>query len=67
MIQKYLDEQGTQYLINKILTLLGQKVNIESGKGLSEEDFTTVLKRKLENLDLNISIQDDILIIEKGE
>ena len=56
MIQKYLDEQGTQYLINKILTLLGQKVNIESGKGLSEEDFTTVLKRKLENLDLNISI-----------
>ena len=56
MIQKYLNEQGTQYLINKILTLLEQKVNIESGKGLSEEDFTTVLKHKLENLDLNISI-----------
>ena len=67
MMQKYLNEQGTQYLINKILTLLEKKVNIESGKGLSEEDFTTVLKHKLENLDLNISIQDDILIIEKGE
>lgn len=48
---KYLNETGVAYLVNKILDLLDLKVNVEEGKGLSEEDFTTSLKNKLNELE----------------
>ena len=67
MENKYLDSVGAQYLIDKMLSLLSKKVDIEEGKGLSEENFTTLLKNKLEQQELNISVQDNLLIIEKGE
>ena len=47
---KYLDENGAAYLVSKILGLLSLKVDTEEGKSLSEEDFTTLLKEKLEGL-----------------
>jgi len=47
---KYLDETGAAYLVSKILGLLNLKVDIEEGKGLSEEDFTALLKTKLDEL-----------------
>lgn len=49
--KKYLDEAGAAYLVSKILGLLSSKVSLEEGKGLSEEDFTTILKSKLEGLE----------------
>ena len=48
---KFLDENGAAYLINKILVLLNNKIDKEEGKNLSEENFTTLLKTKLENLE----------------
>lgn len=48
---KYLDETGAAYLVSKILGLLNLKVSAEEGKGLSEENFTTLLKTKLNNLE----------------
>ena len=47
---KLLDENGAAYLVNKILILLNNKIDKEENKGLSEENFTTLLKTKLENL-----------------
>ena len=47
---KFLDENGAAYLVNKILILLNNKIDKEENKGLSEENFTTLLKTKLENL-----------------
>ena len=51
MAKKYLDEAGAAYLVSKILALLNLKVSTEEGKGLSEEDFTALLKSKLEGLE----------------
>ena len=48
---KYLDEAGTIYLIGKIVSLLNEKVDKEEGKSLSSEDFSLLLKEKLENLE----------------
>lgn len=48
---KYLDENGAAYLVSKILGLLSLKVDTIDGKGLSEEDFTTILKTKLNSLE----------------
>ena len=48
---KFLDENGAAYLVNKILILLNNKIDKEEGKELSEENFTTSLKTKLENLE----------------
>ena len=48
---KFLDENGAAYLVNKILILLNNKIDKEEGKELSEENFTTLLKTKLENLE----------------
>ena len=50
--KKYLvDSEGLARLVVNIKAMLGQKVDIENGKGLSAEDFTTALKTKLENLE----------------
>lgn len=57
---KYLDEVGAAYLVSKILGLLNLKVDAEEGKGLSQEDFTTLLKTKLNNLEnYSLPIADD--------
>ena len=44
---KYLDENGLLYVWSKIKTLLGNKVDKVSGKGLSTNDYTTAEKNKL--------------------
>ena len=49
--KKYLDEAGAAYLVSKILGLLKHKIDIEEGKELSDENFTTELKTKLEALE----------------
>lgn len=56
---KYTDDNGLLYLIGKIKTLVGTKVDKVEGKGLSANDFTTEEKTKLATLqnydDTNIS------------
>lgn len=43
---KYLDENGLLYLVQKIKGWLNNKVDKETGKGLSQNDFTNALKAK---------------------
>lgn len=43
---KYLDENGLLYLVQKIKGWLNGKVNVETGKGLSQNDLTNDLKAK---------------------
>jgi hypothetical protein len=67
--KKYLDEAGAAYLVSKILALLNLKVSTEDGKGLSTEDFTTLLKEKLnslENYSLPIASNDGLGGIKIG-
>ena len=56
---KYTDDNGLLYLIGKIKTLVGTKVDKVEGKGLSTNDYTTQEKTKLATLqnydDTNIS------------
>lgn len=47
---KYTDDNGLLYLIGKIKTLVGTKVDKVDGKGLSANDFTTEEKTKLATL-----------------
>lgn len=47
---KYTDDNGLLYLIGKIKTLVGTKVDKVEGKGLSSNDFTTEEKTKLATL-----------------
>lgn len=47
---KYTDDNGLLYLIGKIKTLVGTKVDKVEGKGLSTNDFTTEEKTKLATL-----------------
>lgn len=42
------------YTSDEMDTLLLNKVDVEAGKGLSTEDFTTVLKNKLSDIDLSL-------------
>lgn len=67
--KKYLDEAGAAYLVSKILALLNLKVSTVDGKGLSTEDFTTLLKEKLnslENYSLPIASNDSLGGIKIG-
>lgn len=50
-MSKFLDENGLLYLWGKIKALAGGKVDKETGKGLSTNDFTTAEKSKLEGLE----------------
>ena len=56
---KYTDDNGLLYLIGKIKSLVGNKVDKVDGKGLSTNDYTTEEKVKLATLenydDTNIS------------
>lgn len=47
---KYLDYDGLVYYHSKVKTLLGNKVDKVSGKGLSTNDFTTALLNKLNGI-----------------
>lgn len=51
MSVKYSGENTLTYLLGLIKTALGGKVDKESGKGLSSNDFTTELKNKLDGID----------------
>ena len=51
-MSKFLDENGLLYLWSKVKALLGAKVDKAEGMGLSANDFTDVLKAKLEGLDI---------------
>ncbi len=46
-IKKYLDDNGLTYYHSKVKALLGGKVDKETGKGLSTNDYTTTEKNKL--------------------
>lgn len=48
---KYTDDNGLLYLIQKIKTLLGTKVDKETGKGLSTNDYTTADKTIVTRID----------------
>lgn len=48
---KFLDKSGLTYVVQKILQLLNNKVDVESGKGLSTNDFTTTEKNKLSGIE----------------
>lgn len=46
----YLDDNGLLYFWQKLKTILASKVDVETGKGLSTNDFTTAEKNKLSGL-----------------
>lgn len=48
---KYTDDNGLLYLIQKIKTLLGTKVDKETGKGLSTNDYTNADKTIVTGID----------------
>ena len=50
MTIEYLDKSGLTLLISKIKTALGGKVDVESGKGLSTNDYTSEEKSKLSGI-----------------
>lgn len=50
MTIEYLDKSGLTLLISKIKTALGGKVDVESGKGLSANDYTSAEKQKLSGI-----------------
>ncbi len=47
MTIEYLDKSGLTLLISKIKTALGGKVDVESGKGLSTNDYTSEEKKQI--------------------
>lgn len=49
-MKSYLDYAGLTSYNSKIQTQIGKKVDAETGKGLSTNDFTTAEKEKLEGL-----------------
>lgn len=51
MSYKYLDETGLSHLISRIKEWLNKKVDAETGKGLSANDFTNTLKTKLDGIE----------------
>lgn len=50
-MSKYLEESGLQYFWNKLKVVLGGKVDKETGKGLSSNDYTTSDKTKLDGIE----------------
>ena len=51
--KKFLDEDGTQRLVDYFKHLLERKIDASEGKQLSTEDFTTELKEKLEAIEIS--------------
>ena len=56
----FLDDNGLLYFWQRVKVLLSNKVDAESGKGLSTEDFTTEEKTKLSG----VSVGADANVIE---
>lgn len=54
----YVAPEHLQIAWQQMLLLLSDKVDKVTGKGLSQEDFTTALKAKLESLDNGLTEQD---------
>jgi len=59
--KKYLDDNGLTYYHSKVKTLLGGKVDKETGKGLSTNDYTTTEKNKLAGIaaGAEVNVQSD--------
>lgn len=53
---KYLDDNGLLYFWQQLKTKFADKVDKESGKGLSTNDFTTALKNKLDGIAANAEV-----------
>lgn len=53
---KYLDYDGLVYYHSKVKTALGNKVDKESGKGLSTNDFTDALESKLNGIEAGAEV-----------
>lgn len=53
-------------LITDLIVIIGNKVDKESGKGLSEQDFTTAEKNKLSNISsgANVNVQSDWNVVD---
>lgn len=51
----FLDKEGLEYLWQQILIKLNGKVNTESGKGLSTNDYTNADKAKVDNIETTIN------------
>lgn len=51
MANKYLDNSGLSYFWSKLKSLLNNKVDKVSGKGLSTNDYTTAEKTKLAGIE----------------
>lgn len=49
-MSKFLDDNGLLYFWNKLKALLDNKVDVVSGMGLSENDFTDAYKTKLDGI-----------------
>lgn len=49
-MSKFLDSNGLKLVWDKVKELLGKKVDVETGKGLSTNDYTTEEKTKLAGL-----------------
>ena len=54
--EKYLTESGLTYFWGKLKALLNGKVNVEAGKGLSTNDYTTAEKNKLSGIAANAQV-----------
>lgn len=50
-MSKFLDNTGLAYFWGKLKTLLDEKVDAVTGKGLSENDFTDTYKTKLDGIE----------------
>lgn len=48
--KQYLDDSGLEHYHERLKTVLNKKVNVDGDKVLSEQDFTTALKDKLDKL-----------------
>ena len=65
MANRYLDYDGLLYFWQKIKTLLAGKVDTESGKGLSTNDYTTNDKNKLAGIATGAEVNQDAFSIVK--
>ena len=53
---QYIGSEGPYYTKSETDTLLNNKVNKETGKGLSTNDFTNTLKTKLDGIEANAQV-----------
>lgn len=63
MARKYLDQDGLLYLWQQLKAKLANKVDVEAGKGLSTNDYTTAEKEKLAGIatGANKTVIEDVL------